>query len=41
MGKIDDENRPVPELYEMGYRKFPGRVVRELIEPAKPTATGK
>ena len=31
MGKIDDENRPVPELYEMGYRKFPGRVIREVI----------
>ena len=31
MGKVDDENRPVPELYEKGFRKFPGRVVRELI----------
>jgi hypothetical protein len=31
MGKIDDENKPVPQLYEMGFRKFPGRVVREVI----------
>src|SRR5438094_1524083 len=26
MGKIDVENRPVPELYNQGFRKFPGRV---------------
>jgi hypothetical protein len=31
MGKVDDENRPVPELYKLGFRKFPGRVVREVI----------
>lgn len=31
MGKIDDENKPVPELYERGFRKFPGRVVREIV----------
>jgi len=31
MGKIDDENRPTPELYERGYRQFPGRVVKEII----------
>ncbi len=31
MGKVDDENQPAPELYERGFRKFPGRVVRELI----------
>jgi hypothetical protein len=31
MGKIDDENRPVPELLKLGYRKFPGRVVEELM----------
>ena len=30
MGKIDDKNRPLPELYERGFRKFPGRAVREL-----------
>lgn len=31
MGKIDDENRPIPELYEKGYRQFPGRIVREIL----------
>lgn len=31
MGKIDDKNEPTPELYDLGYRKFPGRVVREVI----------
>ena len=31
MGKIDDENRPVPELYELGFRKFPGRMIREVF----------
>ncbi|MBK8466363.1 MAG: alkaline phosphatase family protein [Chloracidobacterium sp.] len=30
MGKIDDENRPKSELKELGFRKFPGRVVREV-----------
>ena len=31
MGKIDDQNRPTPELAEKGFRPFPGRVVKELI----------
>ncbi len=31
MGKIDDENRPTSELYDLGFRKFPGRVVKEVI----------
>lgn len=31
MGKIDDENRPTAELYQRGYRRFPGRVIREMI----------
>lgn len=31
MGKIDEDNRPVPELIEKGYRQFPGRVVREIV----------
>lgn len=32
MGRIDDNNQPVPELYERGFRKFPGRVVQEVIK---------
>jgi hypothetical protein len=31
MDKIDDQNRPIPELAEKGFRPFPGRVVKELI----------
>lgn len=31
MGKIDDENNPAPELYDLGFRKFPGRVIREVV----------
>jgi hypothetical protein len=31
MGKIDANNDPVPELYEKGFRHFPGRVVKELL----------
>jgi hypothetical protein len=33
MGKIGEDNQPVPELYDLGFRKFPGRVVREVIAP--------
>ena len=33
MGKIDETNRPVRELQERGFRKFPGRVVSELTAP--------
>jgi hypothetical protein len=35
MGKIDEENRPVPEMYERGYRRFPGRVVSEIVGKKK------
>ena len=39
MGRIDDENRPDPELYKLGYRRFPGRLIREIVNgqtsPAK------
>jgi hypothetical protein len=31
MGKIDDENRPNQQLTELGFRKFPGRVISEVI----------
>jgi len=34
-GKLRDDNSPVPELWERGFRKFPGRVVKELL-PAFP-----
>ena len=38
MGKIDDHNNPVPELYERGFRHFPGRVVKEIVNG---TSAGK
>jgi hypothetical protein len=34
-GKLRDDNNPVPELWEKGFRKFPGHVVKELF-PAVP-----
>ena len=34
MGKIDDENRPVGELKELGFRQFPGRLIKEIVVPA-------
>lgn len=41
MGKIDSDNRPVPELSAMGFRRFPGRVVRELTELASRAPAAK
>jgi hypothetical protein len=35
MGKIDDENVPNAEMRERGFRKFPGRVVREITDPVR------
>ena len=40
MGKVDDENRPNAELSGHGFRRFPGRVIREVVEPAS-TASQK
>jgi hypothetical protein len=34
-GKLRDDNNPVPELWEKGFRKFPGHVIKELF-PALP-----
>jgi type I phosphodiesterase/nucleotide pyrophosphatase len=34
-GNLRDDNSPVPELWERGFRKFPGHVVKELF-PALP-----
>ena len=39
MGRIDDTNQPDADLYKLGYRRFPGRVIREIANgqtsPAK------
>lgn len=31
MGRIDDKNQPDPELLKLGFRRFPGRVVSEVL----------
>lgn len=33
MGKINRQNQPPPELYRLGFRKFPGRIIREVTNP--------
>ena len=30
-GKLRDDSSPVPELWDKGFRKFPGQVVKELL----------
>ncbi|HEX6715554.1 MAG TPA: alkaline phosphatase family protein [Pyrinomonadaceae bacterium] len=40
-GNLRDDNSPVPELWDKGFRKFPGRVVKELLPAvSKATANG-
>ena len=43
-GNLRDDNKPVPELWEKGFRKFPGHVVKELLptllDRNKATANG-
>lgn len=39
-GNLRDDNNPVPELWEKGFRKFPGHVVKELV-PVRNTQTAK
>ncbi len=39
-GKLRDDSNPVPELWEKGFRTFPGHVVKELLkDPANPVKT--
>lgn len=38
MGKVDDENRPLPELRARGFSRFPGRVIREITGSGKETS---
>lgn len=39
-GNLRDDSNPVPELWERGFRKFPGPVVKELFpERERPKAT--
>ena len=37
-GQLEDNSRPVPVLWRRGFRPFPGRVVRELLDAPAPAA---
>ena len=32
-GKLDSQGNPVPELYDKGFRKFPGKIIKEIVNP--------
>jgi hypothetical protein len=36
-GNLRDDRKPVPELWEKGFRPFPGLVVKELLPNADST----
>jgi hypothetical protein len=36
MGRVDGDNEPVEALKQLGFRRFPGRVVREVTRPIPP-----
>jgi hypothetical protein len=36
MGRLDDDNEPDAALKALGFRRFPGRVVREVTAPPSP-----
>jgi len=38
-GELRDDSSPVPVLWSKGFRRFPGRVVRELLPESKPSPT--
>lgn len=33
LGQIEDERNPIPVLWERGFRRFPGRVIKEALGP--------
>lgn len=35
MGKTTKNNQPIPELYQLGFRKFPGRTIQEVVNSPK------
>jgi hypothetical protein len=41
MGKLRDENKPVPVLYQRGFRKFPGRIIKEVVNASVKTDVAK
>jgi hypothetical protein len=40
MGRVDAKNQPDPELHKLGFRRFPGRVVNEVVG-GQTTSAGK
>ena len=34
-GKIDSQGNPIPELYDKGFRKFHGKIIKEVVNPQK------
>lgn len=32
MGKIDDAGNPITEMYNLGFRKFPGEIIKEITQ---------
>ena len=32
-GKLDADGNPIPELSEKGFRKFPGKIIKEIVNP--------
>jgi hypothetical protein len=44
-GQLRDESRPVPVLWERGFRSFPGRLIEEIlgkgVQQAAPVAVGE
>lgn len=41
MGKINKNNQPIPELYQLGFRKFPGRLIQEVTNTVGKTNSEK
>lgn len=33
MGKVNDKGEPEDDLYQRGFRKFPGRIIQEIVHP--------
>jgi hypothetical protein len=38
-GNLRDDNSPVPELWQRGFRKFPGHIVKELLPAVRDSQT--
>ncbi len=41
MGRIDAENRPDAGLSDLGFRRFPGRLVKEIVSPPATATSGR